>query len=188
MLVIFLWVVVIILTFFLFVAGYYWIMQIRYGINPKRMVFVPTFLSQEVKNSILATTKKYISIPSQVQLWEPGCGIAGTCIWLNQELNFQKTIGIEVDGLTFLGARLNKWFRKSNIELIKSDFFELKPPRASLIYCYLGNTLMSELYKQGFFKNCLVFSLTFPIIECQPTETINLNSIQKVLLVYDFRL
>lgn len=173
------------------ILGYYWIKQIGYGIDPKRMVFVPTFLSHNTKQVILQTIAKYVPKPTLIQLWEPGCGLAGTSIWLQQQLDFKKVVGIEVDGLTMLGAQINKWLNKSKIELLQFDFFsateEQKPSSGSLIYCYLGNTLMSLLYKSGYFDGCLVFSLTFPIEGLEPNETIKLSSVQKKLYVYDLR-
>jgi len=171
---------------FLILATFALIHQCYYSLNPKRMVFYPTFLTRNIKQKLMQIIEKYAGKTEDKDLVELGCGMGQTVHFLGQKFVWKKVLGIEVDNLTFLGARFYNHFQKTKINLDKADILDCKINEKSVIYCYLGPDLMSLLYNSGQFENCLVISLTFRIHECDETEKIASKSSYGQIYVYDF--
>lgn len=178
--------VLIILILFLILASVILFHQCYYSFNSRRMVFFPTLLGSEVKTKLVEIVTKYVDKTEDKNLIEFGCGIGQTVHFLGKKFVWQKVLGIEIDNLTFLGARFYNSLQKPQINLEKADILTIPMTGQNVVYCYLGPDLMSLLYNSGQFANCLVVSLSFRIHECEPTDKITLKSSHGQIYVYDF--
>ena len=176
----------IILILFLILATVILFHQCYYSFNSRRMVFFPTLLDAEIKTKLVETVIKYAGKTEEKNLIDFGCGIGQTVHFLGKKFVWQKVLGLEVDNLTFLGARFYNFLQKPSINLEKADILTYPMSGQNVVYCYLGPDLMSLLYNSGQFANCLVISLSFRIHECEPADKILLKSSYGQIYVYDF--
>lgn len=178
--------IVIILILFLILAITILVNQCYYSFNSRRMVFFPTLLGQEIRAKLVEIVTKYAGKTEDKNLIEFGCGMGQTVHFLGNKFAWKTVLGIEVDNLTFLGARFYNSLQKQKINLEKTDILKYKMHGQNVVYCYLGPDLMSLLYNSGQFANCLVISLSFKIHECVALDKIVLKSSHGQLYVYDF--
>jgi hypothetical protein len=164
--------------------------QIQYWDTPKKMLFLPSNI-KSISPIAVSIIKQYSPENSNNSLVELGCGRAGFLREISKHFKFQKIIGIEGQYSVWLQAKLLNIFGKIN--LIRGDIFDFQSDPNSVIYCYLGEKLMTLLYEAKKFDKCLVISLDYKISTITPTEEINIpnqgknSKIQKILYVYDLR-
>jgi hypothetical protein len=164
--------------------------QVQYWDTPKRMLFLPTKINS-IKDHIFTIIKKYTPITSNVDLVELGCGRAGFLRMVSRELEFRSLVGIEGQYSVWIQAVALTF--GSPIKIIRGDIFDYNPIPNSIIYCYLGEKLMTLLYEAKKFENCLVISLDYKISSIEFVEEVMISNsdpsskIQKSLIVYDFR-
>lgn len=172
------------LLLFLFV---FWVYQIRYSFATDRIVFFPTFLGR-IKQPLMTAIAKYVPNTTNYNLIELGCGFGHVLKFLSKTFVWKSTTGVEIDTITLQVARLNFWGNKTT-QLVQADILEYSIPDDSVIYCFLGSQILTQLYASNQLSNHLVISLDFKIQELEPTETIHIPgiSLQKHLYIYDFR-
>ena len=79
------------------------------------------------------------------------------------------------------------FLNKTNIEFYVADLYKFENPKDSIIYCYLGNTIVTKLYKQDCFKGQLVASTTFKINNVKEAQSYYIGGMCGKIYVYDFR-
>ena len=161
--------------------------QIIYWNDPKKMLFLPTKLKL-IENELIQIVSKYDINTKNYHLVEMGCGRAGVLRFLNRKYKWKSIMGIEGQSIIWLQAILLSI--GTNIIIKKEDFYKTDLPVPAIYYCYLGQVLMADLYKQKKFENSLVISLDYQItgveyLSCHPLKSN--NRIQNNIYVYDFR-
>ncbi len=179
-------ILLLILIFLLILLLIIWIHQLYYGIVTDRIVFFPTSVNK-IDKEMDIIINKYILETDDYDLVELGCGLGNVLRHLNKKFQWQKSVGVELDWMTFTAAKFLA--RNKNIIIVKGDIFNYKIEKKSLVYCFLGSQIMTHLYEDNQFANHLLVSLDFKIPGVEPTEIFELQgfSIQKRLFVYDFR-
>ena len=164
----------------------YWFHQFRYSMSKDKIVFLPS------NNRVVADILDNLLIKYKIKfennfLIEPGCGIANISRHLSK-YPWKNIWCIEYDKMTLAMAKLWNLWHKKNIQLMQGDIFKLDLPAPSVIYCYLGQEIVTKMYTTGKFKNSLVFSLSFNIKNGpKPTEIVKIRGFHQNLFVYDFR-
>ena len=178
---------IIILCFLLFFIFFniFWFSQIRYSMNKNRIVYVPT-KSKKVLKEIRNYLQESKINTEEYHLVELGSGLANVISWLTNQFKFKKTIGVEVNWMIYLFAKFIFFFKKTKIEFINKDVFDYEIPEKSVVYCYLTDQIITNLYQKGALKNTIFFSLTFAIKDVEPAKKIQLDNFYKNLYIYDF--
>ena len=140
---------------------------------------------------ILALVRKYIEEKGEntedYNLIEPGAGLAIMSTYLTANAKWKSSEAIEIGWVLNLMGRAQAVLKKSPITFYHQNIINYQPKKPAISYCYLSAQILTALFKQGFFADQLVISLTFAIEDCVPTEEILLQSWQKIIYVYDFR-
>jgi len=85
--------------------------------------------------------------------------------WGNAAAHFARhhptlqVIGIEQSWLPYLFSRW--WYRQSNLQFQRGDFFNITPKPHSILYCYLYTGGMLQVSTHREFKSCWIVSNTF---------------------------
>jgi SAM-dependent methyltransferase len=178
--------ILIFLSIFMILVLIYWIHQFRYSFSKDKIVFLPS--NNKVVASVLddLLTKYKVNF-EQMYLIEPGCGIANISRYLSK-YRWKQIWCIEYDKMTLIMAKIWNWYFKKDIKFLQGNIFELDLPTPSVIYCYLGQEIVTKMYETGKFQNSLVFSLSFSIKNGPiPTEIVKIKGFHKDLFIYDLR-
>lgn len=73
---------------------------------------------------------------------------------------------------------LNNWKAKGQINFVRGDFFKADLSKSDVVYCYLWDTVMEQIYAQHWptFKNgTRLVSYDFPIKNLEPQRTVKLG-------------
>jgi SAM-dependent methyltransferase len=165
---------------------YLWVDQILYNMREHQIGYFPS-LVPGLQKKIQTLLKKYHLSPDQSAFVELGCGLGSVCFFAYKKLTFKRVVGVDLNGILITLARFWNSFKGSGVELVKSDVYKYKIPSKAFVYCYLGGTIMTELYHRQLFADTFLVSITFPIKDIEPTEVIKLGGFYKKMYVYDFR-
>lgn len=124
---------------------------------------------------------------SEYHLVEPGAGLATVSKFLAKKYTWKNILAIEDEGSVLAIAKWQVKLSGLPIEFAKENVLTAKFERPAVVYSYLLPDIIDKMRTNGQFKNCLLISLTFPLSEIVPTEKYTISSIQKQVLVYDFR-
>jgi SAM-dependent methyltransferase len=164
----------------------FWIHQLNYSFRTDRIVFLPTSLSK-IKKPLIQIITKYVPNTTNYSLIELGCGTGHILKFLDRNFEWAQVVGVELDQITYWMAKINLF--RTKIQTVKENILDYKIPAESVIYCYLGQHIMGQLYAGNQFSGHLIISLDFSIPDINPTETILLGGfgLQKRIHIYDFR-
>ena len=177
--------VVLLLVLFIF-----WLFQFSYSFDKNKIGYLPTN-SKKVLNTLLEVFERFEIKEADYDFVELGCGLANVAGWVYSNHTFKKVIGVEMDFMTVFMARMLAKLKKQKLQLIRKNVFDFDIQDKSVIYCYLGHTILNNLYKQKKLDGHLVISLTFSLKNKQPDFKKSINvfykDLYKDLYVYDLR-
>ncbi|QCX00636.1 class I SAM-dependent methyltransferase [Aggregatimonas sangjinii] len=140
-----------------------------------------------VKQPLLHAIEHFKIEPQEMNFIEVGSGYGKILDLAAKEFEWKSLIAIEIDFLTIMIARFSNLIKRMPITFVHKDIFDYEIPKGSLVYCYMSTPIISRLFDEGAFENCVVLSLTFPIQEIPCSATYDVEGFQKRLFVYDFR-
>ncbi len=164
----------------------FWCFQIYYTINKDTIGLVPT-ASQKVLDSFAIINSEFGIVTENTKFVEIGAGLANVSGWVSKNHNFQEVIGVEIDGLTVLFAKIWNLWKRQKVNLIRKNVFNYEIPKGSVVYSYLTPNVLDKLYQQKKLNGSLIISLTFSINNLEPDWKIQLKSPYNRLLVWDLR-
>ena len=175
---------IIILSIIFVLCLSFYITQIRYSLNPYRIVFVPTQVKRS-KTAFEQIIHQYVPNSSKYSFVELGAGLAHVSSHMAKNYNWENITAIDSDWQLHQISRLLN--RNSKINFVCGNIFQEQWPNNSVIYAYLSHTIMGRLYQEGRLQGNLVISATFQIKDAVPTKTYPVGGLQKNLYLYDFR-
>jgi len=125
-------IVVIILIFLLYVLSAVW---------PPDSPLAPGWQMPEhvcIASAILAKVGKKDIV------YDLGCGTGKALIIADKKFG-AKGVGIEIDPIRSLLAKFNVWKARSNVKIIKNNFYNINLSSATVIYMYLVPRAMGRL-------------------------------------------
>lgn len=132
----------------------------------------------EVKNGEVAIK---VAIKETPVIYELGCGRARFLKMMAKAFPRAELIGVENLFGLYLLDKIQFKLRRSQIKLLKQDFFTVDLKNADLIYCYLNNATMEKLGEK-FRKECRrgtqVVSRSFPIPQFEPNKVLKIRNKQ----------
>jgi len=173
---------IIVLLLILVAAGF----QLYYGFSKDKIGFLPS-LSNKLNKEMENTFKKHLGDESKYIFVELGAGVANIAGYVAKQFDFKKVIAVEMDPFVILFGKILNSFSTKSIEFVKSNIFDYKIPKNSVLYCYLGHFILQKMYEEGLLDGHLVISTTFRLEAVLPDEVIEMNNFYKRLYVYDFR-
>jgi len=126
---------------------------------------------------------------SAYHLVEPGAGMGYVARFLGRRFSWKSVQAIEIRPLVMMAAKLTHYIQGNRpiITWVRGDIFGHSYPKPALIYCYLSDQVLNQLYAEGALEGALVICLTFAIQNQKPVFEKKLASWQGVIRVYDFR-
>jgi SAM-dependent methyltransferase len=165
---------------------YLWIDQMLFNARKHQIGYFPSMVPN-LRKQILRLFEKYEIDPTQTSFVELGCGLGSVCFFAAKQLPFQKVIGVDLNVFLLMIARLWGRIKKRRVTLVLDDIYKYPIPKASFVYCYLGSTIMTDLYARDRFNGHFLISVTFPIKNIKPTEKIHIGGFYKRVYIYDLR-
>lgn len=158
------------------------------NLSKYRIGYLPT-ISPKILNTILDIPKKYYSEKKSQELnfVELGSGLANVTTAISKNKTFGQNYAVEVDFVWHYLAKFMAFLGRAKINFVHKNVFKYTSPKDSVIYCYLGSSIIQRLYEEGFFKGNIMVSTTFWLKDVEPTETIKLGGFYGRVFVYDFR-
>jgi hypothetical protein len=183
------WIIYSVVIVLLAVGGWYaW--EVWSSHRPDRTVYVASDIHRHLP-ALEQVIQRYLEDPSKTPTeytWvEAGAGLAAVTTRLRSRFPWKDAIAVEVSPTIYLAGRLRTLWQRPAIRWVRTDVLSYTFPQPAVIYCYLFSALTTRLYRQGAFKENLVFCLTFPIEGVGPTEVLPVEGWQQRLYVYDFR-
>ncbi|MEI6728901.1 MAG: rRNA adenine N-6-methyltransferase family protein [bacterium] len=176
-----------IFTLFISVLILIWTcVQIYINYSSDKIGFVPSS-SPKLSQAMYKIVHEYIKKQEKYTFVELGSGISNNTITAAKRFRFKRFIAVELDPFLVVFSKFFAFLNKVNIEFYVADLYKFQIPKDSIIYCYLGNTIVTKLYKQGSFKGQLVISTTFKINDVKETQSHYIGGIYRKIFVYDFR-
>jgi hypothetical protein len=160
--------------------------QVSYSFSKDKIGFLPS-LSAKLTNELEKTFYKYLKDPSKYEFIELGAGVANIAGYVAKTFEFKKVVAVEIDPFVIFFGRLLNSFSTKPIEFIRKNLFDYEIPKKSVLYCYLGHTILEKMYKEGRLDGHLVISTTFRLEGVLPAEVIDMKNFYRRLYIYDFR-
>ena len=162
-------ILLIILLIFLLLSSVFWAYLLVY------MLWYRVPLISTCKTVIVAALKLADIKPNQLVV-ELGCGWAPFLFTAAKQEPQARYLGIEVIKIVLWW---NRWkARHLPIKFKNQDFFSVDLESADVIYCYLWDTIMADIYRKkwGHLKRgCRLVSYDFPIKALTPDQTIKIG-------------
>jgi len=133
------------------------------------------------------TIRRYAPDSEKYVLVDIGAGLARVSQYLKARLPWKDVEAVEIGPVIMAFAKIRFLFLKPAVRFVRQDIFSYDLPKPAVVYAYISEEILTNLYKQGRLDGCLVLCLTFKINGLEPTEEIPLKSWQKRILVYDLR-
>jgi predicted RNA methylase len=92
---------------------------------------------------------KMVGLKSSDTVYELGCGIADAMVIANNEFKSQ-AVGIEIDPLRIVLAKINVWRNKAKVKIIKNNFFHIDLSDATVLIIYLVPKALGRLVPKLF--------------------------------------
>jgi hypothetical protein len=160
--------------------------QIYINYSSDKIGFVPSS-SPKLSETMYKIVHQYIKKQEKYTFVELGSGLSNNTITAAKRFRFKRYIAVELDPFFVFFSKFLAFLNRVNIEFYIADLYKFKIPRDSIIYCYLANTIVTKLYKQGSFKGQLVISTTFKINDVKEAQSYYIGGIYGKVYVYDFR-
>lgn len=160
--------------------------QISYSFSKDKIGFLPS-ISGKLTNELEKTFYKHLKDPSKYTFVELGAGVANIAGFVANQFEFKKVVAVEVDPFVIFFGEILNMFSKKPIEFVRKNLFDYDTPKNSVLYCYLGHTILERMYKEGRLDGHLVISTTFRLEGVLPDEVIEMNNFYQRLFIYDFR-
>ena len=150
-----------------------------------------------VPSKVLKDIEKALNINDDSVVYDLGCGDGKVLFYLYKNHSKAKYIGIENNLFPTILAKTRNWFHfrknKSNIKIIKKDFFEVDLSNATHIFTYLYPNLMDDLLPKldkDLRKGTRLISASFHFTSKRELSEINLKrgkyQLAKKIYVYEF--
>lgn len=120
----------------------------------------------QMPQDIIRKMYKMVDLNRKDTVYELGCGVADAMVIANNEFG-AKAIGIEIDPLRIVLARINIWKNRAQVTLIKENFFNINLSSATVLIIYLVPKALGRLSPK-FFKELktgtriVSYKYTFP--------------------------
>jgi SAM-dependent methyltransferase len=156
-----------------------------------RVPFVP------VPNSILKEINKALDVHDGDVVYDLGCGDARVLIYMARLNKGVKYIGIENGPFPYLLASTSAWFDrvrgKSDVQIIRGDFFNHNLNKATHIFTYLYPQVMDDLlgkFDRELRPGARLVSTTFKFTLKKEVGEVDLargkNKLARKLYIYEF--
>lgn len=162
-------ILLIILLIFLLLSSVFWAYLLVY------MLWYRVPLISTSKGVIEAALKLADLKPNQFVV-ELGCGWAPFLFSAAAQEPKAKFLGIEVIKIVLWWNRFKA--RSLPIEFKNQDFFKIDLEQADVIYCYLWDTIMADIYAQKWKElkpGARLISYDFPIKALEPNEVVKMG-------------
>lgn len=123
--------------------------------------------------TVIKAALAFADIKADNQVYELGCGWAPFLFMAAKQEPSAKYLGVEVLKPILWLNRLRA--KHLPIAFINQDFFKLDLTNADVIYCYLWDTIMADLYAKKWDNlkpGCRLISYDFPIKPLTPDKTL----------------
>ncbi|MCK5320160.1 hypothetical protein KAJ61_02105 [Candidatus Parcubacteria bacterium] len=127
------------------------------------------------KKSLIKKIIDNIELKNNAVICELGCGRAGFLHFMRKKFPNSKIIGYEYALLPFFLAKVQNWFKKSNLDIRRNDIFKVDLSKTDLVYCFLSVKMM-KLLKDKFLKElkpgAQIVSYQFRLPEFEPIKVV----------------
>lgn len=93
----------------------------------------------------VSTIFRHIPITEKTIVYDLGCG-KGNFLFAAERYHPQALVGYELSPYLVLHAKIEAWFRRSNVKVHLKDFFSVDISQADLIYLYLVPPVLEQLW------------------------------------------
>lgn len=146
---------------------------------------VPLYLTNSTTREAL---KVLIKRTRNVRFLDLGCGLGGNVVFMSQQVNVDRAVGVETAPIPFVIAKLNSWLRGG--EVYATDLWKVDLGDYDLVYAFLSSEPMSRLWEKvraEMSPGSVFVSNSFAVSGVQPSEVWELSDARQTRL-YIYRL